>query len=211
MHVLKSLAEAQAGQVVSFTYYGGSSPGSIRTVMVTDVRDDRIVGDDYDRKEPRQFLFERASLPKVIEEVPEAPIAAEAACDESAIITPSTRVRRTPMSFAQARQRLHEQIDALTGEDLAEALAEVDGEDRGTFDASNGQVILERDVPIPHAVLNMNAQPDAVGLDWVNEDGDRLTTVTRLDGDTVRLFVGESEVHAETFISDIAEHFGLTN
>lgn len=203
---MKSLVEAKVGQRLSFAYFGGSTPGAIREVDVEEVRDDRIVGVDVAKQKTRQYLADKAALIQVVSEpaVVTPPLAAEAACDVETV-----RVRRTTMSFLDARQRLHDQIDALNGEDLAEVLAEVDGQDRAVFDASNGVVVLEREVLIPHAEVNDNAHREAAGIDWVNEDGDRLTTTFFHDGDKVRLFNGDNEVDAESLVSAIARHIGL--
>src|SRR5690554_6409130 len=131
---MRSFVEAKVGQRLSFAYFGGSTPGAIREVDVEEVRDDRIVGVDVAKQETRQYLADKAALIQVLSEpaVVTPPLASDAAC---------VRVRRTPMSFLDARQRLHDQIDALNGEDLAEVLAEVDGQDRAVFDASNDVVV----------------------------------------------------------------------
>jgi hypothetical protein len=104
------------------------------------------------------------------------------------------------MSFIEARMTLHDAIDKLNGEDLAEVLAEVQGEDRARFDAPSGQVVLERDVVIPHCdTIQLCAVNGAQGVevDWVNEDGESLTTTFPCSD-------------AESLIKEIAQHLGLT-
>jgi hypothetical protein len=219
MRSLKSLALAQVGQRLQFTYYGGTDvcgiflSNALRIVDVEEVGDDRIFGQDVDKGEPRQYMFDKAAMVQVVTEaVVQAPVvAAEAACDAPEPAA-DTRVRRTVLSFVDARQRLHDQIDELNAEDLAEVLAEVDSEDRFTFDADNGQVVLERDVFVPHAVINDNGPIAGVSsLDWVNEDGERLNTSTLFnDEERVGLFVGAQQVTAEEYITQIAQHLGLT-
>ena len=222
MKDLKSLADAKVGQRLSFAYYGGETPGRTRQVDVTEVLDDRIVGTDVEKRETRQYMFDKAAVVVVVHE-PVAmvaaleadldenqPIAAEAACDVTVEPIPTTRVRRTPLSFPAARDLLHQQIDALNGDDLAEVLGEIQGDDRAKFDAANGQVVLERDVVLPHCVVNDNAHTGAAGIDWVNEDGERITTTFLHDGDTVRLHSGSTEVSAESLVTEIAQHLGLT-
>ena len=222
MKDLKSLAEAKVGQRLSFAYYGGETPGRTRQVDVTAVLDDRVIGEDVEKKEQRQYMFDKAAIVVVIHE-PVAmvaaleadldenqPIVAEAACDVTTEALPTTRVRRMPLSFELARDVLHQQIDALNGDDLAEVLGEIQGEDRAKFDAANGQVILERDVVLPHCIVNDKAHTGAAGIDWVNEDGERITTTFLHDGDRVRLHLSDSEISAENLIREIATHLGLT-
>jgi len=128
---VKSLAEVAPNQRVSFAYYGGENEGATRTVDVTEVSDDRIYGVDVDKQEPRQYLFDKAAIVLVLREANE-PEPAEAATEVEPPVADvvneppaTTRVRRTCLSFIEARQRLHDQIDTLNGEDLAEVLAEV--------------------------------------------------------------------------------------
>jgi hypothetical protein len=211
MSALKSLADAKPGQRLSFAYYGGSDFGTTRQVDVDEVLDDRILGTDVAKDEPRQYLFDKAAIVVVISEP--QPVPAEAACDvpvTDVLSSPTTRVRRTPMSFVDARQRLHDQIDELNGEDLAEVLAEVDGMDRGQFDAPNGQVVLERDVLVPHCTLNLTSE--VASVDWVNEDGVPLTIVSSkaADDNHVELTANGEAVAAEDCVRKLAEHFGLT-
>lgn len=213
MRSLKSLAQAQVGQRLQFAYYGGTDVGAMRTVDVEEVSDDRVYGQDVDKGKPRQYMFDKAAMVQVVTEavVQAHVVAAEAACEVETVAS-TTRVRRNVLSFVDARQRLHEQIDSLNAEDLAEVLAEVDGEDRGRFDSANGQVVLERDVMVPHTVINDNGPIDgAAGLDWINEDGERLTTTTLFNEDEqVGMFVGNEQVTAEQFVTRICEHLGLT-
>ncbi len=222
MSALKSLAEAQVGQRLSFAYYGGSTPGKTRSVDVEEVLDDRILGTDVAKNETRQYMFDKAAIVIVIHEPiamvaaleadldENQPIAAEAACDVEVDAPPTTRVRRTPLSFPAARDLLHQQIDALNGDDLAEVLGEIQGDDRARFDESSGQVILERDMVIPHCVVNNDAHRGAAGIAWVNENGERLTTTFFHDDDHVRLYIGDNEVTAENLVREIAQHLGLT-
>jgi len=209
MSALESLEEAKVGQRVSFAYYGGENPGTTRLVDVEEIRNDRIIGMDVTKQEKRQYLFTKAAVTVVVVDKPQAPVAAEAVCDME--LEPATRVRRLPMDFTTARDLLHQQIDSLHGEDLAEVLAEIQGEDRATFDANSGQVIMERDVLVPHCEVNMDdGHCGAAGIDWVNEDGERLTTTFLHDGDAIRLFNTDNEVGAEILIAEIAQHLGLT-
>jgi hypothetical protein len=223
MNALKSLHEAQVGQRLSFSYYGGEHPGTTREVDVLEVRDDRIVGTDVDKQETRQYLFDKAAIIRVITPIAKVdalvadlddsylddnqPVAAEEVQSP-----PTTRVRSTRISFPEARRLLHQQIDTLDGEDLAEVLAEVQGEDRSLFDADNGAVVLEKDILVPHCEVNDHAHRDAAGIDWVNEDGVRLTTTFLHDGSRVVLYQGndDNEITAENLITAIAQHLGLT-
>jgi len=170
---------------------------------------------DVDKQEPRQYLFDKAAIVLVLREANE-PEPAEAATEVEPPVADvvneppaTTRVRRTCLSFIEARQRLHDQIDTLNGEDLAEVLAEVEGEDRGCFDAANGQVVVERDVPIPYCKLNMFG--DIVGVEWVNEDGEGMTTVTSSHDDlNVTIELDGEVTNAEDVVRKLAQHFGLT-
>ena len=221
MRDLKTLADARVGERLSFAYYGGSNPGMSRTVDVLEVLDDRIIGTDVAKDEQRQYLFDKAAIIVLIHE----PIAmvdrlvAEASCDVelgelvaiASVAKPITmRVRRRPLSFEDARQKLHDQIDTLNGEDLAECLAEIEGEDRGAFDSGTGEVTLETDVAIPHCEVNLNGHADAAGIDWLNEDGERITTTFLNEEGTIRLYLTNTEVTAENLIKEIAQHLGLT-
>jgi hypothetical protein len=208
MSVLKSLADAKVGQQVMFAYYGGENPGAMRTVLVGEVQEDRIIGTDLDKQETRQYLFEKAAIIEVVKEpiAPDEnqrPPVAEAACDVEA--EPTTRVRRTPLSFIDARKALHDSIDKLNGDELAEVLAEVQGEDRARFDAPSGQVVLEKDVVIPHC------ESGHMGTEWVNEDGERIKTNTIIDLDGIVTWCCDGERHtAENFLRKISQHMGLT-
>ena len=122
----------------------------------------------------------------------------------------TTRVRRKTMSFVDARQRVHDQIDAINGEDLAEVLAEIDGHDRAEFHQGSGQVIVEDDVCIPHCTLNMGCHPSAAGIDWVNEEGDTINSVTLNNNGNIELYLNNKQVTAEEIIRGIAQHLGLT-
>jgi len=214
MRVLKSLAEAKIGQRLEFTYYGGENPGTIRTVDVTAVEDDRIRGMDLEKDEPRQYLFYKAARIKVVIEclrlTPE--LEAEHLVKQEAPTEslPTHRTRRLPLSFPAARDLLHQQIDSLNGEDLAEVLGEVQGEDRARFDAESGVVIMERDVLIPHCEVSEKTLNGAACIDWVNEDGERFTTTFLHEGRKLHLMQDTTEVSAETLIKGIAQHLGLT-
>lgn len=209
MRVLKSLRDAQVGQRLSFVYYGGSNPGEARDVTVTEVLDDRIYATDHNRdEEVRCFLFDKAALIVVVSEAPEQ-AAIEAV---QRVVTPSgvgVRVRANSLSFVEARQRLIDQIEALSAEDLAEALAEVDGANRGTFDASTGMVTLEREVLTPHFKLNLDG--DSAGVDVVNEDGDTTTIVTTQTNGVVSVTLNGQDVSPEEFALALCQHLGLTN
>ena len=200
---LKSLADTKVGQIVQFAYYGGTKPGEVRRAEVNEVKTDRIMGRDIAKDEPRQYLFDQAALITVIEEAPAVVIGTT----DIEVVTPPTRVRRTPLSFPNARQRLHDQIDALDGDDLAEILGEVDGANRSRFNELTGQVILEVDLIEPHCVVNTTG--DVAGINWTNEDGDVLTTVTatKPGTDKIELFIGETEVGPEEFVRQLTNHF----
>lgn len=220
MSVLKSLADAQVGQRVSFAYYGGSNPGDVRVVDVKEVLDDRICGVDIDKQEDRQYLFEKAAIITVISTValPVDQVNALVVADldenqEAPAPTeglPTIRVRRTPVSFPDARNLLHEHIDNLNGEELAEVLAELQGDDRARFDQPSGQVILEKDVIIPHCEVSNETLNDAASIEWVNENGERLTTTFLHEDNKIHLMLNTKEVDAESLIISIARHFGLT-
>lgn len=197
---LKHLNEAKPGDRVEFVYDGGSNPGTSRTIIVQRVLSDRIWGLDVAKNEHRQYLFDRVNSESCV-----------------AILTPAvqkTRTKSTVLSFIDARSKLHDQIDSLTGEDLAEALAIMSGEDRGTFDTANSQVIIERDVAMPHCRVNNEYKYDGVtvpALEYINEDGEVLTTATihDIDKDEVFLIIDESLYGAEIFIEIIAKHLGI--
>jgi len=202
---MQTLADAKVGQRVQFAYYGGSNIGDLRLVDVQEVFSDRIVGLDVCKDKIRHYLFAKAEMVSLVEPEP-----AEAACD--AIVEPkaTTRMHSHPISFPDARDLLHDQIDALNGDDLAEVLAEINGDDHGRFDATSGVVVLERQVLIPHCKVNMHAHQGAAGVDWINEGGNILTT-TFFNTDTkLVLFVGDNEVTAEELITSLSQHLGLT-
>jgi len=79
------------------------------------------------------------------------------------------RIKQTHFTFADARTRLSQQINALNGEDLAEALAEVDGANKGTFNPSTGQVTIEKEVFIPH--FRITTTHGTVRFIVINEEG----------------------------------------
>jgi len=204
---MKSLAEAQVGQVLSFIYYGGSNPGTQREAEVLEVHADRILGQDLAKGEPRNYLFDKATMIEVVGDCSPEVVVAEAACDVEN--TPSdTRIKTTRMPFQSAREALHQNISELNGEELSEVLAEVEGFDGGKFDAASGEVVLEQVVQVPHCTLNLEG--DVAGINWVNEDGDILTTVTTTDNDRVYLSVDGEEATAEQAVSKLSQHLGLT-
>jgi len=122
----------------------------------------------------------------------------------------TTRVRRQHISFVDARQRIHDQIDELNGEDLAEVLAEIDGHDRAEFDVVTAEVIVEDDVCVPHCLLNMECHPSIAGIDWVNEEGEVVTSMTTHNDGNIKLQLDDNLVTAEQMITLIAQHLGLT-
>lgn len=206
---MKSLVEATVGQRLSFCYYGGSKPGTFRVVEVTEVLDDRIRGIDEAKEEHREYLVDKATLITVLPpDVVPVPVA-EAACDEPVDLNPTTRVCQTTLSFVDARQHLHDQIDELCGEDLAEVLAEIDGKDRARFDADQGIVVLEQDVPIPHCRLNQTATDDTAGIDWVNENGDTVTSVSTYNGKEVVFLLDGEPVTPEELVVELFDHLDL--
>lgn len=212
MQVLNRLNDAEVGQVLSFIYLRGSRQGQRRTVEVQEVLSDRIVGHDLHVDEPRQYLFDQAVEIQVLNKPvvnQEAVNSAMRACGIDPL-QETTRVRRQPMSFVEARQRIHDQIDELSGEDLAEVLAEIDGHDRAEFNADDGVVIVEDDVCVPHCCINMDCDPSAAGIDWVNEDGETVTSITRNNKGIIELSLDGERVAAEQFIIQIGQHFGLT-
>ena len=207
---MKSLVEAQVGQRLHFAYYGGSNPGIFRVVEVQEVKDDRIIGTDEAKPEhPREYLVDKAALITVLPpDVVPIPVA-EAACDEPVDLNPTTRVRQTTLSFVDARQRLHDQIDKLCGEDLAEVLAEVDGKDRARFDTDQGVVVMEQNVRIPYCKLNQTATDYAVGIDWVNENGGIVTSVSTYDGKEVVFLLNGEPVTPEELVVELFDHLNL--
>jgi len=214
MKTLKNITEAKVGQRISFSYLDGSTLGKIRQVDVAEVLHDRIIGTDVDTQETHQYLRDKAMM--IVPVDVDIHLPAEAACEVNPETNSTTRVRHSYISFPDARNLLHQQIDTLNGEDLAEVLAEVQGEDNATFNAANGQVVLERDVLVPHCepTINLNVPdntPDnAADIDWVNEDGIRLTTTFFHNRQAVRLYINTTEVSAENLIKEIAQHLGLT-
>jgi len=207
---MKTLAEAKVGQRLNFAYWGGSNPGKFRTVEVTKVGEDRIFGIDEEKEADRQYLFEKAGIIEVLSEP--KPAAPKPEVGELVPMLPTHRIRSNTMSFPAARDLLHQQIEELSGEDLAEVLAEIQGEDKGTFDAKTGEVTVERAVAIPHVRVNMNGNSQAASIDWVDEEGNAITTTTYMDGQdkSITLLVGNDEVTAEEYITRIAKHFDLT-
>ncbi len=206
---MNSLRDARVGQRVSFAYNGGSTPGTVREVYVQEVQDDRIVG-VLPNSNVRQYLFEKATMVILVSELPTP---AEAACnvDPTEVIDlPTHRVRSIERTFVEARQRLHEEIDLMNGEDLTEVLVEVDGEHSGQFDANAGMVVVERNVLVPHCIVNPYGHRKGTGIDWVNEDGNTFTTTFFNDNGKVRLYSGGNEVTAETIVQEIAQHLDLT-
>jgi len=194
--LLDCLSQAEVGQEVTFNYHGGSTPGEARTVRVmastTDaLLSEHMLGLDIVQNEICDYRFDRASDVYII-------------TDDKPV--PNIRVRHTTHTFVEARKRLHNQIDELNGEDLAEILAEIEGDDNGNFDASTGEVTLLRSVLIPHCKLNA----DKAGLDWVNEDGEVLTSQWQFLNNAVRLYLEDNEVPPVEFACKLFQHLGLT-
>ena len=191
-----SLREAKVGQRLSFFYYGGSNPGDKRLVDVTEVLSDRIIGTDVDKDNIRSFVFDKASCIQIV-----TPTEKVGALDENQ----RPRIRRTQMSFEDARVHLHNQIDSLTGEDLAQVLAEIDGHDAHSFDSDTGSVVMET------MVLEPYCQPVASGgTNWVNEDGDFLHVIHIATANKALTEVDGEDVSPEECVKKIAEHLGLT-
>lgn len=192
--MLAGLREAKEGQRVTFNYYGGSTPGRKREVEVTEVLDDRIIGVDVERDNVRQFTFDKASGVELVEPVIEAEPA-----------QPPTRVKHSQMHFHDARQHLHDQIDELSGEDLAEVLAQVDGHDSHAFNSETGQVAFGDHVVEPHCVMAING-----GMNWINEDGTAMFVAHDMIGSSIVHNVGGESLNAEECVKKIAQHLGLT-
>jgi len=197
MRAVNSLREVKVGQRISLRYYGGENPGCERKVDVASVSDDRIVGTDIEKQEQRQYLFEKAASIFILSPV------------NVTLNNANTGVRekRTSLSFADVRGELQDHINSLSGEDLAEVYAEMNGKDKGEFNAESGLVTVVEMVPAPKVNCTFNADGDAVEIDWFNEDGKHVGTCVNMDG---TLEVHMNKVSAETFIRTIAEHIGLT-
>ena len=198
---MNRLEDALIGQRLSFVYDGGSTPGVTRVVDVIEVQFDRILGIDIGRSvdnamaETRQYLFSLARNVEVLA----APVPVVEPVDNSF----GTRVVRETMSFINARQELQDRIDTMTGEELADALQLSSNVDRVTFE--NGELSLERDVTVPHCVLNGDS-----GLNWVNTNGDAMVFVCVGGEGHITLEINDEEVSAEDCVRKLSQHMGLT-
>ncbi len=186
MRRVDNLLCLREGELASFVYYGGENPGTLRTVRVSRVGKDRIVGCDVAKDDTlRVYLYDKAADIKVLAEAREA--------------EPTTRMRETRIGFDVARDSVHEDIDSLNAEDLAEVAAEMKGFMRGTFDINTHEVVLEEEVVIPHF------DPIGRGFDIVNEDNERLPITFDME-----LLIDNKPVTPEEMVRQIAEHLGLT-
>lgn len=201
MNGLKSLADAQPGNRVSFVYYGGTDVGGERVVDVEEVRDDRIVGTDTVKGEVRQYVFDKAACVQLLP----TPIEVPAPAPETEVgplenVEPGIRTRVTNIPFPQARDMLVREIQSLNAEDLAEVLAEFRGDTRGHFDATTGEIIVERDVPAPTFVIDLGSYT------IVNEESESMVLTS--EGSDVT--VDGEVVDPEQMVRKIAKHLGLT-
>lgn len=222
MTVLKTLLDARQGQTISFAYYGGENPGARRTVLVEEVKDDRIVGTDQgkpDGENIRQYLVDKAEGIRLEADAQPKPTPAEAACcvevETPEVVRPGTRIRTSEVPFQDAREKLHDMVDDLSAEDLASMIADIEDADTGKFDTGSGMVVLETEVLVPHCKLNLTGE--TAGVDWVNEDGETITLVTSVKadensvkdclGDVVLALDGEI-LSAEDVLKVLAAHLG---
>ena len=119
--------------------------------------------------------------------------------------------------FVEARKLLHTQIDNLTGEDLAEVLATIRGDDDGTFNAQTGTITLYQQVITPHCRVYIRPDPPlnhaTISIHWINQDNACLKTdFIQDEGDIYQIYDdgSDTKITAEDLIRHIAKHFGLT-
>ena len=172
------LSECEAGQTVSFNYDGGSTPGRLRVVKIDKVCDDMLLGTDQEIDESRWFVFAKARNVRLV----------------------GPRVRKQKMSFVEARDRLHEQIDELDAEGLVEVMVQLEGHDRGYFDVDKAQVVLEIDVHEPKFNLCSN------GFTISNEDGECTTIQFDVCNGRVTAKVDGEEVTPEEMVEQLTTH-----
>lgn len=158
--------DVKVGDTIEFYYYGGTQHGALRRVKVEQVDLDLLLvkGTDLNKDAPRCYNFGKMSTCKLIE--------------RPTITTPMTETatQRLTMDFFEAREKLHAQVDAMTGEDLAEVLAEVEGADKGEFvvdsDTGRNYVALEVQKEVPVAHFRMNETDDTIDIQVVNDRGE---------------------------------------
>lgn len=158
---LSRLSDARIGETLDFQYFGGSYPGSIRTVLVVKRDSNGIQGLDAARNgEWRHFTNDNAENVDVVE-----PFAEESA-DESNVVY---------VSFADAQDRL---IQSLPGEKLAELYLQyvaTEGES-ASYDGLRGLVKIQ--LPKPTNTLTT----DSGNVNFTNKRGDSLVQYVYDDG-----------------------------
>ncbi|MCK9351114.1 MAG: hypothetical protein M0P44_07850 [Clostridiales bacterium] len=185
--MLNKLTDAQVGQTIEFTYFGGSNPGVQRLVKVEEVRDDRIVGVDLDKDALRIFLADKAAGITVMQPTTKAP---EPAQLKGKLFTPNT-----------ARNALHEYIDTLEGQDLADVLCECQGGMNAVCDDC-GNIVIQ------HAPPTLETTEE--GFTIYNDEGAAMY-VGRAPHDDKVVVVDDEQVNDPYDLAHrLCKHLGLT-
>jgi len=190
------LSEAKVGDRVSFIYYGGSNPGTRRTVDVKEVGVDRIYGVDVNKEKERQFLFSESAIVRLEPAMPET--VADIQVEER-----PTKVNTHSESFVSARSRIIDMIDSLNGEDLAELVSQIDGDgdSESTFDEMTGQITTTTKEYISYF------RSSADGVDIVNKEGKVMSMVLLVDGG---IAIDNMSFSPDHLAVELSRHLGLT-
>lgn len=169
MRPLQSLEQARVGETVAFVYFGGSTPaGGNRSVTITDMLEDRIIGTDNHKSETRSYLFVHALEVSVTKERYILPIA-EAVCESVAPVVPTgLRHITEDVSFVDVQGELHDAINELTIEELADVARDFGGHDTCEANSSTGLITLGDYKPEPRFEGIDN------GLLVFNQEGEEL-------------------------------------
>ena len=185
--MLNKLTDAQVGQTLQFTYFGGSNPGAQRLVKVEEVRDDRIVGVDLDKDALRIFLADKAAGITVMQPQPQT--------------TKPAQLKGKLFSTNSARNALHEYIETLEGQDLADVLCECQGGIEAVCDDC-GNIVIQHE---PDARLNVTEAQFTI----FNDD-DVEMVIGRKHYDDTLVVDGHDVDDPYEFARLLCEHLGLT-
>jgi hypothetical protein len=136
------LSEAPIGATVEFRYYGGSNPGSVRTVKIDKCGDGWASGVDVNLPDDNNYRrFHDAS------------------CECVTMLKPPKQIVSSTLNFVEAENELIDTIKSMNVDELVAAYASIKCNEENTsarWDEDNSCVVVDQEIQEPYFEANVD-------------------------------------------------------
>lgn len=174
------LSECPVGSIVTFKYFGGSTPGRVRTAKILENHTNSVLAEDQDAMPDHNIRRFQNNLA------------------ESVQLMTQTLKTKKQLPFYEVQEFV---ASKLTAEQVAEHYKELTGATNVSFDSATGDFLVEE--PSKEKLEVSSAADNGIYFYITNNNGIVLQCSIMKDG---RLYIGIISMSISDFFQKIANH-----